>query len=63
MKYSNKSVMLTMLFVSVLGTVMSFSFSGMLKAYELILATFFLIVAVIYFFKFRNEKNEVSHIL
>ena len=51
MKYSNKSVMLTMLFVSVLGTVMSFSFSGMLKAYELILATFFLIVAVIYFFK------------
>lgn len=46
MKLNNKQSMITFLIISLFGVMLSFTFSGVIKIYELSLAVIFLIVAI-----------------
>lgn len=57
MKLTNKQSMITFFIISLFGLILSFSFSGIIKIYELVLAVIFLIVAIIFgILMFKENK-------
>lgn len=63
MKLNNKQSMITFLIISLFGVMLSFTFSGVIKIYELSLAVIFLIVAITFGILMIKGKRQEVHLI